>query len=47
MTATVVKADPAGGKDLVAAPEPATWLIMGSFLLIALGGAGFKEAVTG
>ena len=33
------------GRDLVAAPEPATWLIMGSFLLIALGVVRSREPV--
>jgi hypothetical protein len=46
VTATLVKADPAIGRDLIAAPEPATWLIMGSFLLLALGGSRFREAAT-
>lgn len=34
----------AGGRNLVAAPEPSTWLIMGSFLLIALCKAGSVKA---
>jgi hypothetical protein len=35
-TKVTVSSFQVAGKDLVAAPEPSTWLIMGSFLLIAL-----------
>jgi hypothetical protein len=41
----VVSNVPGGLKSLVAAPEPATWLIMGGFLLIALCKARSREAV--
>jgi hypothetical protein len=44
VTAAVVT--PGGaGRDLVAAPEPATWLIMASFLLIVLCKAGSGQAI--
>jgi hypothetical protein len=35
----------AGARELVAAPEPATWLIMASFLLIGLLKAGSRQPV--
>jgi len=45
VTAKVVTPASNHGADLVAAPEPATWLIMGSFLLIVLCKARSWKAV--
>jgi len=45
VSATVVNKPGSAGPNLVAAPEPATWLIMASFLLIVLCGARSRVAV--
>jgi hypothetical protein len=45
VTATVVTATPNVGRDLVAAPEPAMWLVMGTFFLIVLCKGRSWEAV--
>ena len=43
VSATVVPSPHQAGSNLVAAPEPAAWVIMGAFLLIAFGPSLLKQ----